>query len=136
MNFTVLTPLLSSRFVSPKFIHFVLIGIVSIISFSSCAQRAGKILPQKETAVFFFDTRKYADQDFFITPFEYGGEHAVLGEIIVVASEGIMTQQDPKWKTVEKFAVLKDEISHVAVIDSLVTRAKEIGADGLIGFRT
>ena len=90
---------------------------------------------EQEFQVRGIDLRKYADQDFLITPSSYGGDFVTVAFITVDALNGaiwVEKEEKPTSPYDSPYYWKRLPVTLEQVIDSTVVAAKDLGADGLI----
>ena len=89
---------------------------------------------EQEFQVRDIDLRKYADQDFLITPSSYGGDFVTVAFITVDAMDGAVRIESKERAPHYSYYWSLRPVTLEQVIDSTVVAAKALGADGLIEF--
>lgn len=111
----------------------ILLAITAIL-LSGCAMTHPRM-----TRVLFLDYRPYESAGFFISPNAYNGEHAVLGELCIEIIPAVVPAKvtddlaDGIYKNAKPKIEL-EEISSEEILEEAVSKALEMGADGLSNF--
>lgn len=125
--------------------------LISIFTFGLLLQSCSPKLMPRFVNTRFFDYRKYADEGFFLSPDPYTGNFTPCGElnIVIIPADIKLTPAntisknkpvggdkfDSYYSENNNFAVVvKEKISSDELLEIAVSKAKEVGVNGIANF--
>ena len=119
--------------------------LVAIFTFAFVIQGCSPKLSPRLVEASFFDFRKFTSEGFFLSPDPYTREFTPCGELfIVVHPADIKSTGINKDKSLDDSvydssnpigSVIKERISSEELLELIVSKAKEVGANGIANFK-
>ena len=124
---------------------FTCVIFVLALAFHACTTTKMIKSFEQEMVITEIDFRKYAEQDFLISPRSYGGDFVTVAFISVIAKDGARQIHEIR-KHTREYSVAHDKMieewswelqpfTPEQVLDRVVEHAKKVGADGLVEFK-
>lgn len=117
------------------------IALILIFVFGLTLQSCLPKLMPRVVSTSFFDYRKYANENFFLSPDPYIGDFTPCGELsIVIKPADVKFGRDDEFdsfynKNDVPTGIVKEKISSEELLDIAVKKAKEVGANGIANFK-